>query len=88
MVREPVDDAAAEVDRAGFLEVARRHRDLADAHVAGDRLRHELLVETKSSHVERYGIASSSRGCRREAGVVLRQMRPKARFFHDVRNGC
>src|SRR5207342_2260588 len=52
--RQPVDDAPPEADRRCLLEVARRHRHLADprGHPGRDDLGDQLLVEDEVVAVE------------------------------------
>ena len=73
---EAVGHRAAEADLARILEVARRARNLADAHVEGQRLREHLVVEDEVLRIgaERQRLEHAPGECA-EAGVVFRQAR-------------
>ena len=82
--REPVDDAAAEADRARLVEVARRHRDLVDPaaqpgrHDLGDQLlvEHEVVaVEAVRDRLEQVPAVGP------QARVVLRQVEAEGRVL-------
>ncbi len=81
---QPVDDAAAQPDRGGLLEVAGRHRDLADpaGHPGRDDLRDQFLVEYEVVAVQLVrDRLEQPPAIGAQARVVLGQVQPECRVL-------